>query len=84
MDKVKHTRLKVTGTHIDCGGGIHRYDFVISPLVPDSPIFRFMRYCVECDLDKTYLNHTRKEIAADLRKKHQQTWQRYHAWKENR
>ncbi len=71
--------LKIRGAKLDCDGGIFRYEFRITPLVQGSGVFLFMRYCLACDLLDP---ECRKLIARDLRKKHHEAWQRYHAWRE--
>jgi len=73
--------LKITGERFDSGGGIHRYDFIVNPLVANSPVFRVMRYCLSTDLLD---DECRKILARDLWKKHGETWQRYHAWRESK
>lgn len=90
---MKKHKIKVHGSKIGTGGGIGRYSFRVSPLVPDSPIFQFHRYIV---LDKigevedvrghVVNDNTMKErawLARDLREKHARVWERYHSWAEN-
>lgn len=76
----KKIKLKIRGEKIDCGGGTGRYDFSISPLIPDSGVFKFMRYCLLEDIDKKNEHNNRKAIAKDLRVKHTANWERYHRW----
>lgn len=73
--------LKIRGCLRDLDHGLFRYEFRIDPLVHDGKAFLFFRYALECDLKN---KHCRKEIAADLRKKHAAAWRRYHDWKEAR
>lgn len=82
MDKVNKKRipLKITGAIIDLGHGSLRYKFRISPLVPNTRVYLFIRYCTVEGRDKTNKENERKVLARDLREKHRQCWERYHTW----
>lgn len=82
--KITATRSKMGDEEFNRDDPILRYDFVISPLEKNSPVFRFMRYCATSDIDKTVNPNIRRLIAFDLRKKHRSCWERYHLWKEER
>ncbi len=80
---MKEHKLKITADVIDCGGGTRRYNFIVNPIVADSPVFRTMMYCLEEDRDKNHKEHNRGSLAKILRERHRLTWERYHNWADN-
>lgn len=79
MDKVK---LKIAANIISVSENDEqlRYNFRISPLTIDSPVFTFFHYVWARERNKRNANNARAKIAQQLRVKHRATWQRYHDW----